>query len=228
MTRSPGSQPVTPGPSSATVPATSSPRIAESPGGGGYFPSRCTRSGRLMLVATVLTSTWPSAGRGRSASPSVRTSRPPKPLSRTAFMGALLREGRGAPCCHERGRRRDGEALRPARPAAGGPAPGSSRRRAKPPPWARMRAGAWLLGVAAAALSSCGHGGDPRRSDVLARERDELSALWSLYRYTHVQAGRVVAHDEGGITTSEGQAYAMLRAVWTSDRETFDAVWRWT
>jgi cellulose synthase (UDP-forming) len=91
-----------------------------------------------------------------------------------------------------------------------------------------MRAGAWLLAVSAAALTSCGHGGDPRRSDVLARERDELSALWSLYRYTHVQEGRVVAHDEGGITTSEGQAYAMLRAVWANDRPTFEAVWRWT
>jgi cellulose synthase (UDP-forming) len=91
-----------------------------------------------------------------------------------------------------------------------------------------MRAGAWLLVVSVAALPSCEHGGGPRRRDVLAQERDELSALWSLYRYTHVQEGRVVAHDEGAITTSEGQAYAMLRAVWANDRPTFEAVWRWT
>ena len=31
-----------------------------------------------------------------------------------------------------------------------------------------------------------------------------------------------------GITTSEGQAYAMLRAVWANDRPAFDEVWRWT
>jgi cellulose synthase (UDP-forming) len=83
-----------------------------------------------------------------------------------------------------------------------------------------------LLALSAAALLSCGHA--PARSADRARERDELSALWSLYRYTHVQGGRVVAHDEGGITTSEGQAYAMLRAVWTNDRAAFDEVWRWT
>jgi cellulose synthase (UDP-forming) len=90
-----------------------------------------------------------------------------------------------------------------------------------------MRAGAWLLVVAPTALLACGHGG-ARSGDALARERDELSALWSLYRYTHVQDGRVVAHDEGGITTSEGQAYAMLRAVWADDRRAFEEVWRWT
>ncbi len=85
-----------------------------------------------------------------------------------------------------------------------------------------------LLGVVPAALLACGHGGPSRSADALARERDELSALWSLYRYTHVQDGRVIATDEGGITTSEGQAYALLRAVWANDRRAFDEVWRWT
>lgn len=88
----------------------------------------------------------------------------------------------------------------------------------------RPRAILLMLG----ALVSCGHGGARRSHDARARERDELSALWSLYRYTHVQGGRVVARDEGGVTTSEGQAYAMLRAVWANDRPAFDEVWRWT
>ncbi len=82
--------------------------------------------------------------------------------------------------------------------------------------------------VAGAVALACGHGAASRSGEARARERDELSALWSLYRYTHVQGGRVVAHDEGGITTSEGQAYAMLRAVWANDRASFDEVWRWT
>src|SRR5512139_422846 len=91
-----------------------------------------------------------------------------------------------------------------------------------------MRASTGPLLVLAAALAACGHGGASRAGEERARARDELSALWSLYRYTHVQQGRVVAHDEGGITTSEGQAYALLRAVWAKDRAAFDEIWRWT
>ena len=40
--------------------------------------------------------------------------------------------------------------------------------------------------------------------------------------------GRVVRHDQGGDTVSEGQAYAMLIAVATDDEQRFDRVWRWT
>lgn len=60
------------------------------------------------------------------------------------------------------------------------------------------------------------------------RQLDELSALWSFYRFQFIQEGRVVELDEGRITTSEGQGYAMLRAVWSNDSATFDAVWGWT
>ncbi len=67
-----------------------------------------------------------------------------------------------------------------------------------------------------------------RSSDRYLRELDELSALWSSYKYHYVQNGRVVEVDEHGITTSEGQSYAMLRAVWSHDRLTFDQVWGWT
>ena len=40
--------------------------------------------------------------------------------------------------------------------------------------------------------------------------------------------GRVVRHDQGGDTVSEGQAYAMLVAVGIGDADTFAAVWAWT
>jgi endoglucanase len=40
--------------------------------------------------------------------------------------------------------------------------------------------------------------------------------------------GRVVRHDQGGDTVSEGQAYAMLLAVAVGDRRRFDLAWRWT
>lgn len=60
------------------------------------------------------------------------------------------------------------------------------------------------------------------------RQLDDLSALWSYYRHKYIVDGRVVSWDEQGITTSEGQGYAMLRAVWSNDRSTFDRVWSWT
>ncbi|WP_242393704.1 glycosyl hydrolase family 8 [Anaeromyxobacter oryzisoli] len=91
-----------------------------------------------------------------------------------------------------------------------------------------MRPVAWTLLPLLVGLLSCGHGPAARTRDARARERDELSALWSFYKYQFVEDGRVVALDEGGITTSEGQAYAMLRAVWAGDRAALDQVWRWT
>lgn len=76
-------------------------------------------------------------------------------------------------------------------------------------------------GSAAAAPSS-------RSSDTYIRQLDDLSALWSYYKKTYIQNGRVVSLDEHGLTTSEGQGYAMLRAVWSNDRATFNTVWAWT
>ncbi|MEZ4292960.1 MAG: glycosyl hydrolase family 8 [Myxococcota bacterium] len=67
----------------------------------------------------------------------------------------------------------------------------------------------------------------PPSPDRVAR-LDELSALWSFYQFRYVEDGRVVSLDEDRITTSEGQGYGMLRAVWSDDRETFDRVWDWT
>jgi cellulose synthase (UDP-forming) len=91
-----------------------------------------------------------------------------------------------------------------------------------------MRLRCWpLLALPLLALG-CGHGEASRTRDARARERDALSALWSFYKYAFVEAGRVVARDEGGVTTSEGQGYAMLRAVWAGDRAGLDQVWRWT
>lgn len=67
-----------------------------------------------------------------------------------------------------------------------------------------------------------------RSGDRYIRQLDDLSALWSYYKQRYIVDGRVVSWDEHGITTSEGQGYAMLRAVWSGDRATFDRVWTWT
>src|SRR5690606_1180007 len=38
---------------------------------------------------------------------------------------------------------------------------------------------------------------------------------------------RVISNNYGG-TISEGQSYALLKAVWMDDPETFQRVWQWT
>jgi endoglucanase len=46
---------------------------------------------------------------------------------------------------------------------------------------------------------------------------------------TYVESdGRVVRHDQGGDSVSEGQAYAMLLAVAAGDQDRFARVWDWT
>ncbi|MGE0174462.1 MAG: glycosyl hydrolase family 8 [Oligoflexales bacterium] len=67
-----------------------------------------------------------------------------------------------------------------------------------------------------------------RLNENRTRLTDESLALWSFYRFSFLDDGRVIARDEGDITTSEGQSYAMLRSVWANDRESFDATWSWT
>jgi endoglucanase len=60
---------------------------------------------------------------------------------------------------------------------------------------------------------------------------DEPAARSSADRFLEefvAEDGRVVRHDQGGDTVSEGQAYAMLVAAATGDEERFDRVWSWT
>jgi endoglucanase len=52
---------------------------------------------------------------------------------------------------------------------------------------------------------------------------------WKAYLRGFVQEdGRVIDHRAQGISTSEGQTYAMLRAVWADDQPSFDLLRRWT
>jgi endoglucanase len=55
-----------------------------------------------------------------------------------------------------------------------------------------------------------------------------LVRSWSGYLSRFVQQGKVVDPQQHGETTSEGQSYALLRAVYMNDRQTFDEVWNWT
>ena len=56
-----------------------------------------------------------------------------------------------------------------------------------------------------------------------------LEQSWQGYKKRFIQQdGRVIDHKAGGISTSEGQSYALLRAVWMNDPQTFNQVWSWT
>jgi len=56
-----------------------------------------------------------------------------------------------------------------------------------------------------------------------------LVSTWEKYKNDFIgDDGRVIDYSQNDMTTSEGQSYALLRAVWSDDRQTFDLVWNWT
>ncbi len=56
-----------------------------------------------------------------------------------------------------------------------------------------------------------------------------LARSWSRYKERFIQAdGRVIDFNDNGVSTSEGQAYGLLRAAWMDDPATFQRVLDWT
>jgi endoglucanase len=55
-----------------------------------------------------------------------------------------------------------------------------------------------------------------------------LDKTWSGYKNYFITPDGRVKRIKDGDTVSEGQAYAMLRAVWMNDQETFDRCYRWS
>lgn len=56
----------------------------------------------------------------------------------------------------------------------------------------------------------------------------DAAALADAFLEDWVEDGRVVRHDEGGDTVSEGQAYGLFAAVAADDEQSFDEIWGWT
>jgi endo-1,4-beta-D-glucanase Y/4-amino-4-deoxy-L-arabinose transferase-like glycosyltransferase len=55
-----------------------------------------------------------------------------------------------------------------------------------------------------------------------------LSDSWTVYKRTFISPDGQVTDPSNGRTTSEGESYALLRAVWMNDKGTFDSVLQWT
>nr|WP_314843407.1 glycosyl hydrolase family 8 [uncultured Microbacterium sp.] len=64
-------------------------------------------------------------------------------------------------------------------------------------------------------------------TDTEAPELD-APALASSFLDEWVEDGRVIRHDEGGDTVSEGQAYGLFAALIADDEDRFDEIWEWT
>ena len=63
------------------------------------------------------------------------------------------------------------------------------------------------------------------------RDPDEayLANAWKAYKTSQIVSyGQVIDAYNNGRTTSEGQSYALLRAVWMDDKDEFAGVWSWT
>ena len=78
-----------------------------------------------------------------------------------------------------------------------------------------------LVAALVMACKGAGAVSQPSASSVLGES-------WSAYVRRFIQEdGRVIDHKGGGISTSEGQAYAMLRAALMRDRAVFDKTYAW-
>jgi endoglucanase len=64
----------------------------------------------------------------------------------------------------------------------------------------------------------------------VASDRTVLADMWQSYKGSYLEQGtnRTMDLQNAGITTSEGQSYTMLRAVWMDDLQTFTDSWQWT
>lgn len=91
--------------------------------------------------------------------------------------------------------------------------------------WRRVAVGAGLF----VGMAACGSGPVSGSREKASPEASPmLRQSWKAYVAHFIQAdGRVIDHSAEGISTSEGQSYAMLRAVWMDDRATFDKTYRW-
>jgi endo-1,4-beta-D-glucanase Y len=91
--------------------------------------------------------------------------------------------------------------------------------------------GIFLLVVAFAILGFVAYKNSPkRRVPIIFSPRTELLSLWEKYKLEYLEPNtfRVLDKQKNFITTSEGESYAMLRAVWVDDKNTFDKTWQWT
>ncbi len=89
--------------------------------------------------------------------------------------------------------------------------------------------GVTLIGAAVVLIGTVAYYNSQKRQvPIVFSPRAMLDALWGTYKKEYISNGRAIDRQRGDITTSEGQSYSMLRAVWLDDRSSFDESWEWT
>jgi endo-1,4-beta-D-glucanase Y len=93
-------------------------------------------------------------------------------------------------------------------------------------------AGVALLIVAAALSFGISYYQRSRSSEPIVYSNNAmLYELWTAYKVADLEPGseRTIDHSQpDNVTTSEGESYTMLRAVWMDDQTTFDTTWNFT
>ncbi|MBI3889418.1 hypothetical protein HY312_02490 [Candidatus Saccharibacteria bacterium] len=86
-----------------------------------------------------------------------------------------------------------------------------------------------VVGLSIAAIAAF-KSTDKVDQNLVFADRTLLSGLWDSYKkeYWEESTGRTLDKQQNDITTSEGQSYTMMRAVWQGDQTTFDKSWAWT
>jgi endoglucanase len=86
-----------------------------------------------------------------------------------------------------------------------------------------------VAGISIAAIAAF-RSSDKADQNIVFADRTLLSGLWDNYKkiYWESGSGRTLDKQQNDITTSEGQSYTMMRAVWQGDQPTFDKSWEWT
>ncbi len=72
--------------------------------------------------------------------------------------------------------------------------------------------------------------GDKRQVPIIFSKKEMLQNTWDQYKAAYLEPGtnRTLDKQQNNLTTSEGESYTMLRAVWMDDKPTFDASLQWT
>lgn len=99
------------------------------------------------------------------------------------------------------------------------------------PRTAHKLAGVLLLAAAAGIfIGVLYYQNENRGLPLVFSSRAMLKSLWNEYKQNYVDpaTARTVDRQKGDVTTSEGQSYTMLRAVWMDDKATFDRSFEWT
>lgn len=93
------------------------------------------------------------------------------------------------------------------------------------------QAGIILILLAIALVAGVAYNKSVRRHiPVVFSPKEMMNSIWVRYKteYLEPETYRTLDKQRENITTSEGQSYTMLRAVWMDDKETFDRSWKWT